>query len=355
MAAEVTATFDSSTTTGASPLQVVILDVGHGNCTIIRDGNSSCVVDIPRDRGIIDAIIENDCAFIKHLVLSHPDEDHIGGAARLLADPDVSIENFWCNSSAIQDTATYRDLLEQAALREDAGQTRYRNNLNVAVRDDLNFGRAQLEVIHPDVVRAGVGQTKKEHKFAKITSNGMSVVIRVSLDGIPAALLAADIDSAGLRSIVNRGSDLSSPILVFPHHGGATGGRDEQDFAETICRATSPNTVVFSLGRARFNNPLPEILEGVRTAAPSAHIACTQLSRRCHGESNPIPTTDNSGSSWPSRGNGKGHCCAGTIVLTRSANGIEVSPSAAVHGAFVQRVSSAQCLIDLNSSTPSGG
>lgn len=328
------------------PLEVVIMDVGHGNCAIVRDGLRSAIVDIPRGKPVISALVDNKCQQIEHLLLSHPDEDHIGGAARLLADPDVSIANFWCNPSAIQDTETYLDLLEQAALREDGRSTRYRSNLNVGAREDLNFERVAIEVLHPDVRLAGVGQASRKHKWGEIPSNRMSAVLRVSLAGKPAVLLAGDIDDKGFDSIASRGVDMETPVLVFPHHGGSAKGGNDRTFARKVCERVKPSLVVFSLGRNKYRNPLPEVLAGVRDAVPAAHIACTQISRNCHSRDSISGSAVHLSSKWPSAGTAKGASCAGTVVVQATAGGdISYDPSQSQHSRFViQNVDGPKCL-----------
>ncbi|CAL9459533.1 hypothetical protein SUDANB1_02603 [Streptomyces sp. enrichment culture] len=338
----------TGTTAGgtARPLEVIIVDVGHGNCAVIRDGLKSAIVDIPRGKPVIDALVDNKCHQIEHLLLSHPDEDHIGGAARLLADPDVAIANFWCNPSAIQDTATYLDLVEQAALREDQRKTRYRSNLNVGAREDLNFERVGIEVLHPDMRLAGIGQASRSHKLGEVPSNRMSAVLRVSLAGAPAALLAADIDDKGFEAIVSRGVDLRAPVLVFPHHGGSAKGGDDREFARRVCEEVQPQLVVFSLGRHKYKNPLPEVLAGVRDAVPSAHIACTQVSKHCHSRDAVSGTASHLSLTWPSAGKAKGESCAGTIVVRARSNGeIVYDPTQSQHAQFVvQHLDAPRCL-----------
>nr|WP_306326747.1 MBL fold metallo-hydrolase [Streptomyces venezuelae] len=327
-------------------MEVVIMDVGHGNCAVVRDGSRSAVIDIPRGKPVINALMDNKCSQIEHLLLSHPDEDHIGGAARLLADPGVSIANFWCNPSAIQDTETYLDLLEQAALREDSRNTRYRSNLNVGAREDLNFGRVEIEVLHPDVRLAGVGQASRRHKLGEVPSNRMSAVLRISLGGEPAVLLAADIDDKGFDSIESRGICMEAPVLVFPHHGGSAKGGNDRGFARRVCERVKPSLVVFSLGRNKYRNPLPEVLSGVRDAVPSAHIACTQISKNCHS-SDVIPGgMAHLSSKWPSAGSVKGASCAGTVVIQAAGDGkITYDPSLSRHTRFVsQNVDMPKCL-----------
>ncbi|MEU7963551.1 hypothetical protein AB0D09_08810 [Streptomyces sp. NPDC049097] len=324
---------------------MIILDVGHGNCAIVRDGLRSAIVDIPRGKPVIEALVDNKCQQIEHLLLSHPDEDHIGGAARLLADPDVSIGNFWCNPSAIQDTDTYLDLVEQAALREDERRTRYRSNLNVGAREDLNFERVAIEVLHPDMRLAGIGQASRKHKLGEVPSNRMSAVLRVSLAGKPVALLAADIDDKGFDAIVSRGVDLEAPVLVFPHHGGSAKGGDDRAFARKVCEQVKPQVVVFSLGRHKYKNPLPEVLAGVRDVVPTAHIACTQISKLCHPGACTTGNTARLSPNWPSAGKTKGESCAGTIVVQVAENGdISYTPSRTQHTLFIQNLDARQCL-----------
>ncbi|MGW3125180.1 ComEC/Rec2 family competence protein [Streptomyces sp. NPDC001123] len=329
-----------------NPLEVIIVDVGHGNCAIVRDGLRSAIIDIPRGKPVVSALVDNKCHEIEHLLLSHPDEDHIGGAARLLADPSVTIANFWCNPSAIQDTDTYLDLLEQAALREDSRSTRYRSNLNVGARDDLNFERVEIEVLHPDVRLAGVGQASRAHKRGEVPSNRMSAVLRVSLAGRPAVLLAADIDDKGFDSIVSRGVDMEAPVLVFPHHGGSARGGDDRAFAKKVCEKVKPKLVIFSLGRNKYRNPLPEVLAGVRDAVPTAHIACTQLSKNCHPRNVTPGVLAHLSPKWPSSGTAKGASCAGTVVVQAAENGdISYDPSQSRHSQFViQNVDAPKCL-----------
>ncbi|MGN9820536.1 ComEC/Rec2 family competence protein [Streptomyces sp. SD11] len=336
----------NATTSGAAKaLEVVIVDVGHGNCAIVRDGLRSAIVDIPRGKPVINALADNKCHHIEHLLLSHPDEDHIGGAARLLADPSVSIANFWCNPSAMQDTDTYLDLVEQAALREDERKTHYRSNLNVGAREDLNFERVAIEVLHPDMRLAGIGQTSRRHKIGEVPSNRMSAVLRVSLAGKPAVLLAADIDHKGFDAMVTRGVNMEAPVLVFPHHGGSAKGGDDREFARAVCEQVKPRLVVFSLGRHKYKNPLPEVLAGVRDALPAAHIACTQISKHCHPQGSISSKAGHLSPSWPSAGRVKGESCAGTIVIQADEDGnISYDPSQSRHSHFIlQNLDAPQC------------
>ncbi|MFD5825511.1 ComEC/Rec2 family competence protein [Lentzea sp. NPDC060358] len=327
------------------PLEVAILDVGHGNCAVIRDGARSVVVDIPRTPRVAAALVENGCDSVVHLLLSHADDDHIGGAARLISNDEVKVGTLWANPNAIQDSETYIDLLTVARDKFNRGEILFKSNLNVGANGDLDFDRVRIEIIHPDVFHAGIGPTRGRHRLGSISSNRMSAVLRVHLDGLPAALLPGDIDSKGFESIINRDVDISAPILVFPHHGGGANTRDERNFARALCEKVAPELVVFSLGRTRFKNPLPDIITGVREAVPGAHIACTQLSTRCHPGSDLSDEQEHLLASWPSSGKNGRSCCAGTVVAEWQDGGLLYRPTRAAHLPFISaKVSSPQCL-----------
>ena len=59
------------------------------------------------------------------------------------------------------------------------------------------------------------------------------------------------------------------------------GSGDNSEFAQRLCGAVNPETVIFSIGRGRYQTPRNEIVKGVKVAAPNYHIVCTQLSGHC--------------------------------------------------------------------------
>ncbi len=169
------------------------------------------------------------------------------------------------------------------------------------------------------------------------TANRWSAVIRILRDGRPVALLTADMDRATLMELLDSGKDLFADYLVFPHHGGHPGRADPEAFARDLVLAVRPSTVLFSIGRGRFDNPLRSIIRGIRSAphrspAP-VNVACTQLAAACSARHYP----DRNVSPY-SAGAQSGVSCAGTLhlPLTSSTDLDEVLPSDLVtHKSFV--------------------
>jgi competence protein ComEC len=93
-----------------------------------------------------------------------------------------------------------------------------------------------------------------------------------------------------------------------------------------------PEVVIFSIGRGQHNTPQPEVISGVRDAAPMAHIACTELSARCAAATGSI--TEHL-MALPARGRARNFCCAGTIQFQLDMTPMLSAAWIAGHGAFI--------------------
>lgn len=186
---------------------------------------------------------------------------------------------------------------------------------------DIPESGIQIEILAPSSVLAMSGPGGMDLQNRRLTANSMSVVIRIVVDTKPEVLIMGDMDRTGFENLRDDYPQLHARVLVFPHHGGASGFNDDFDFARELCVRVDPELVVFSIGRSsRFNFPKPQIVQGVRAASSQPlHIACTQLSRRCAEN---IPTESSSHlTNEYARGKRSNQCCAGTISIALGETG----------------------------------
>lgn len=236
-------------------------------------------------------------------------------------------------------------LLYAVQTRKRRGGLKGHQIIHTEIPQTLQNGRARLEVRHPDMVMAGTGPTRRHPTLGRLSPNTLSVVVRVHLADRPAVLLAADMDAVALEHIRQAGHDLAAPVLVFPHHGGLPGSADPAEFAKELTALVRPDLVVFSIRSGRqLGNPHPDIVAGVRSAAPDAHIACTQMSCRCHDAGKKVP-----GDHLALRfgaGRSKGRSCAGTLIVTHATDGLLFEPPLVRHRQFITtHVDNPLCLI----------
>jgi beta-lactamase superfamily II metal-dependent hydrolase len=323
--------------------EAVVLDVGHGNCAILRDGDTCAIIDARSGTLILEELRRMKIRRIEHVVLSHADEDHIQGALQLLPHADFSIGNIWVNPDSAKDSELWDDLLALIDHLDAVGHVRACMSIGTPQGAALSFGRIGLTVLHPSPYEIGHGPGQARKNRPKLTTNGLSVVLRVAIDGKPVLLLPGDIDAAGLQRMMARTAPVTAHTVVYPHHGGHNGSGEHTEFAQTIATATAAEMVVFSMGRDRFKNPLPDVLAEFSRSFPEVRIACTQLSSHCHGGKLPDPHRAHL-SERASAGRVTGKCCAGTLTFTVSDGVVCVEPEPKAHHTWIQNnVSDPMC------------
>ena len=324
----------ASSAKSGDTLDITILDVGHGNSAVIRDGKQCAVIDAAPGSVVPDELDRTECEHIEHLIISHSDRDHSGGGPCLILDDARTVGTVWFNPDGLKQTDIWERLLRAVYTRQRRGGLAGHQMIHTETGKTLRCGRARLEVSHPSILMAGSGPTTHTSAFGRLEANTVSVVIRVHLGDQPVALLAADMDGKALEHIQENDQELVAPVLVFPHHGGLPGTADPREFARTLATLVKPELVIFSIKSVqRPANPNPHILSGVRAAAPNAHIACTQLSVHCHEQDAPAPSLHLA--ARPAAGLKSGRCCAGTITITKTSTGLVYEPPIAEHERFV--------------------
>lgn len=294
---------------GAATL--AILDVGHGNAGILREDDSVVLFDAARGSHVLEFLEQQSIKKIDLVVLSHSDLDHIGGLVGLLA-AGVKIGKVLLNSDSLKESAIWADLIWTLEDARRAGDILFEVGLAVGKKFEMpGMKRTYGEVVSPTPGLAAIGAGGKDRRDRRITSNSISACIRLSFDGRPTVLLTGDMDEVALDQAIEAATPLEAPILVFPHHGGLPGGGDPAVFAHQLLEKVHPDTVLFSFGRSKHENPRPEIVEAIRKRG--AHVACTQLSVHC-GAANSNADTSHLEDAY-SAGAPGGLCCAGTMVI----------------------------------------
>jgi beta-lactamase superfamily II metal-dependent hydrolase len=312
---------------------IVLLDVGHGNCAIVRDNANIAVIDTGRGSCLLEFLAEQQIAKIDTVLISHADQDHISGLIALLASGTVQIGSVRLNPDALKTSKIWDDLLYELDQRQSQGDTEFIPTLTSADTGHLNCGDIHLEVIGPSPYLAAKGPGSADREGRKLTTNSVSVVVRVVWQDNPVILLSGDMDDLALNDISAHGMVMTAPILVWPHHGGRVGAMDATDFATRLCAAVQPRSVVFSIGRdSGYQTPRPEIVSVIKAMLEGVRISCTQLSNACAVN---LPGPDpNHLTPLFAKGRDTKRCCAGTLLVDLNM-ALDLRPDYARHQAFI--------------------
>jgi len=231
-------------------LEVIVLDVGQGDATLIRspagrwilvdagprtasfDAGESTVVPFLRRRGV---------GALAFMVLTHPDMDHVGGAAAVL---EVVPTGAVLDPGVAAGTDAFLDVLRAAHAKDVPWRI-------VEAGDSIDLDGMALRVLAPE---PGSPEDPRED------NNDASVVLEVRF-GDFSALLTGDAPSAAELRFAP--SILSSRVSVLKvgHHGSAT------STSGTLLERALPEVALISVGqRNRFGHPDPEVLERLESA-----------------------------------------------------------------------------------------
>lgn len=314
--------------------ELIVLDVGHGNCAILLDMKAVTVIDCPPTIALLNTLERLGIRTVDQVLISHADLDHAGGLVNLL--DDVTVRNVYINPDADKKSKTWKDIRIALGLAEDRG-TEVHVALTSKLTKKIHSGQVEIEILSPSTELALSGAGGEDTEGRKLTSNSMSAVIGIIHNSHRIALLPGDMDDVGLDNLVKKRKDLEAQILMFPHHGGLPGNANAQEFAQRLCSLVKPHLILFSLDRDLFENPREDIMQGVLSAAPNAHIVCTQLSRKCAME---LPNSNFSHlTTLPAMGRARGKCCGGTISIKINGEQTTYAPLLTLHRDFVSNQS----------------
>lgn len=183
------------------------------------DGGNRVILPYLRGRGIVR---------LDALVVSHSDNDHSGGALRILEEIAVAR-----TSSSLP---TEHPIVQAAPAHErcEAGQA-------------WHWDGIRFEMLHP---------TPGSYESAKWKPNARSCTLKITA-GSHSILLAGDIEAVQESELVaSQGENLRSAVLLAPHHGSGTSS------TFPFLQAVRPELALFQVGyRNRFRHPKAEVYE----------------------------------------------------------------------------------------------
>ena len=319
--------------------ELLILDVGHGNCAILRDTKAVTIIDCGYDGStLIETLERLGIDEIDHVLISHADIDHIGGLVPLVTE--FPVHNIYMNPDSSKKGKSWKDILLTLRLAEKSG-TEIHVGLTSRYSKRIISGEVNIEILAPSAAVAASGPGGIDPDGRSLASNTMSVVVGLEHNSYRAVLLPGDMDETGLKNLQEDYTNVKAQILIFPHHGGNT-GKNNLEFTQSLCDLVKPSSVIFSLHRERHDNPKDDIIQGVVKNLPNSHIMCTQLSQKC---SSNLPSSNFSYlNNFPAKGYVNNACCGGTIRIKINGDKTTYTPSPIFHREFVRKLSSPLCL-----------
>jgi competence protein ComEC len=230
-------------------LRITVLDVGQGDAILLQVREGAVLVDQgPPEAEVDDQLRRMGVRRLALLVLTHPQRDHVGGAAEVIEN--VAVDRA-LDPAIPSESPEEKEALAAAAER---GVRILRARAGVVFR----LGRLRLELLWPDT----------RHPPA-VDPNLRATVILATYGQVD-ALLTADAESPVTLPL----SPPRVEILKVAHHGSADEGLPR------LLELTRPMVAVISCGRDNdYGHPAPTTIAAL-TATPGLEVFRTDLDGR---------------------------------------------------------------------------
>jgi len=232
-----------------SGLRLTVLDVGQGDAILLQVAQGAVLVDQgPPEAEVADQLEELGVERLAALVLTHPQRDHVGGAAEVLER--VSVE-----------TVLDPGIPAPSADQESALSAARRHRVSVVTAyagQRFRIGRLRLDVLWPDGPAPSGGDP-----------NDHAIVILASYGSVDALLTA---DAEGNVTVPLRPPPVE--ILKVAHHGSA----DER--LPQLLELLRPRVALVSVGSGNdYGHPAPSTTAALE-AFPSLEVYRTDRNGR---------------------------------------------------------------------------
>ena len=206
---------------GSSALTVTFLDVGKADAIVLSTAGYTVMIDTGTANSataVVDALNKLGVSTINELVLTHFDQDHVGGAAAVLDNFTVDEVIATYESKESDEVNAYHEAMKSHGL-------------------DVVEVRAKTERVY-DAVNYTIIPPERE-SYDEDTSNNSSLVMRVTFGSV-SMLFTGDIQHERIEELMASGTDLSANLLKVPHHG------KEEDDSVKLFDAVSPMYAVIT-------------------------------------------------------------------------------------------------------------
>lgn len=235
---------------------LAFLDIGQGDAIYIenKSGQSILIDTGNKDSGVLKQIQTVRSCYkihIDYLILTHPDQDHIGEASRLIQKGfiDHVIHNGFLDINQQEESQTENDL-------EDIIKNKKIKTQNMMLNPVLYFKDFNIQFLFPtDQIY------KYKNKKTKVDDNDFSIVMKV-IHHDKSFMLTGDAPISVEDEIMDKNDKtiLKSDVLKLGHHGSK-----KSSAMEFLRRVDAEDYIVSAGKNNRYNHPNEETLNRINS------------------------------------------------------------------------------------------
>lgn len=225
----------SNSTIVNGQLKVHYINVGQGDSILVQQGSQNMLIDTGTNAStssLMGYLQSQNIKKIDYLILTHPHEDHIGGADVVIQSLDIGTIYM---PKITTTTKTFKDVV-------NAMNSKGLKVTTPLVGSTFKLGGANCTILGP------INSNKDD-------LNTYSIVLKLQF-GNNKFLFTGDAQTSNEQDMINKGLDLSADVLKVGHHGSHTS--TSQAFLDKV----NPKYAVISVGKGNdYGHPHQEVMQ----------------------------------------------------------------------------------------------
>lgn len=219
---------------------VSFIDVGQGDCTLIRTGTYNILIDSGETEygdKVVGALEYNNIDHLDLVIVSHPHSDHYGGMYNVMLNIDVGL--------FIMPEVPQELVPRGLAYKQMLTVIDYKNISARYAKPGERFllgDNCYLDIMSPVY-------------YDHMDLNDFSIAVKF-VHGDVSFLITGDLQKFSELDLLESGADIDADVLKVGHHGSAGASCEE------FLRAVSPKIAVFSVAEYNFyRHPRVDVIE----------------------------------------------------------------------------------------------
>lgn len=225
----------ASKVTANGLLKVHFINVGQGDSILVQQGSHNMLIDAGTNAStetLLNYLKSQNIKKLDYLILSHPHEDHIGGADAVINSLNIGTIYM---PKVTTNTKTFKDVV--TAMNKKSLKAK-----EPVVGTNFKLGDANCNILGPINTVSG-------------DLNTYSIVLKVTFENNK-FLFTGDAQVSNEKDMVNKGLDLSADVLKLGHHGSHTS--TSLDFLNKV----HPKYAALSCGvKNDYGHPHKEVMQ----------------------------------------------------------------------------------------------